>query len=529
MPLLEVQALKTVFKTPKGLVEAVSNVSFKIEKGKTFALLGESGSGKSVTALSILQLLPRNALIGKESHILFHDHDLLNFTEAGMQSIRGAEIAMIFQDPMTSLNPVLTIGDQIKESLRIHRGMRGKALSQEALRLLSDVKISDPLRIFHAYAHQLSGGMRQRAMIAMALAGKPKLLIADEPTTALDVTTQAQIIDLLLQLQKEHQMSILFITHDIKLANKIADDVAIMKSGHVVEQGNCQTVLNDPKAAYSRSLIDSHTKEKRIAQIPNSEVVLAVHNLSVHFPIKKGIFQRTVGFIPAVEKVSFSLRKGETLGIVGESGSGKTTLAKAIMALIKPTAGIIQISNEDMSKWTSSRLRKMRKEFQMIFQDPFYSMDPRFRIFEVISEGMQSLEVEMTESRLQDRIDGLLKEVDLSPEYESRFPHELSGGQRQRICVARAIALNPRLLLLDEPTSSLDVRVQAQVLDLLLRLQKEWELSFLFISHNIATIQTMAHQVAVMQQGRIVEYGPCAEVFQNPKHPYTQKLLAAVL
>ncbi len=534
-PLLAVENLRVVIESQTGNVEAVRQASFEVKPGQTFALLGESGSGKSVTALSILQLLQRNALFGKDSRIVFRGLDLLDLPEYQMRDIRGRDIAMIFQEPMTSMNPIMTIGAQIAEVLRLHQGMKSSKSRQETCRLLELVNIADSERIARSYPHQLSGGMRQRAMIAMALAGRPKLLIADEPTTALDVTTQAQIITLMQQLQAEFGMAILFITHDIALASSIATDVAIMQSGEVVEQGNFEQVLKNPKHLYTRRLLAASPKEQKgsIADSGNNEnnkrenEVLLVQNLKVYYPIKKGLFRRTVGFVKAVDDVSFVIREGETLALVGESGSGKTTLGKTVMSLIQKTSGTVCVLGEDLSLLSQSRLRKSRSEFQIIFQDPFSAMDPRMRIRSILLEGMLALNIGGDAAEREERIDYILQEVGLKPEFKFRFPHELSGGQRQRVCIARALCLGPRLLVLDEPTSNLDVSVQAQTLDLLLRLQKEFDLSYLFITHNMAIVQAMAHSIAVMKNGRMVEYGGAEEVLQHPAHPYTKELLAA--
>lgn len=528
-PILEVQKLKTVLKTSSGWIEAVSCADFTIYPGQTFALLGESGSGKSMTALSILQLLPDSAVHGKDSRILFsnEDLDLLSLTEHQMRSIRGGQIAMIFQEPMISLNPVMSIGEQINESLRIHRQMKNSALRHETLKLLEAVQISDPNRTYEAYPHQLSGGMRQRAMIAMALAGRPKLLIADEPTTALDVTTQAQIIKLLQKLQQEFDMSILFITHDIRLASQIADDVAIMQKGEIVEKGKCKTVLHHPKHPYSQQLILAKPVETKNQFDDSAKTVLDLAHLSVKFPVKSSFLRRTIGTIDAVEDASFILRQGETLGVVGESGSGKTTLAKATIALIPRTSGKVILLDEDLYSLPSNSLRAKRKEFQMIFQDPFSSMDPRMRVRDIILEGMLSQNLGKNPKDREERIDAILLQVGLDPSYKKRYPHQLSGGQRQRICIARALVLGPKLLILDEPTSSLDVSVQSQIIDLLLAFQKEFDLSYLFITHNLEIVKAMAHTVAVMKKGRIVEYGGVEEVLGDPKDPYTQELLAA--
>ncbi len=530
-PILDVQNLITLIKTPTDYVEIIRAASFKIYPGQTFALLGESGSGKSMTALSILQLLPDTAVYGKESKILYKGHnqsiDLLSLTEHQIREIRGGDIAMIFQEPMISLNPVMTIGDQINESLKLHQRLKGKLMQREALSLIEAVQMVNPARIYASYPHQLSGGMRQRAMIAMALAGKPRLLIADEPTTALDVTTQAEIIKLLQDIQCRFNMSILFITHDIRLASQFADQAAIMQRGEIVEIGPCESVLSQPKHPYTQQLVFAKPQEQK--QILNSDVpiILDVANLSVKFPIKSGFLRRINGYVPAVQNVSFQIREGETLGLVGESGSGKTTLGRAVVALLKEAQGQVNFLGENILTLNSNRLKAKRREFQIIFQDPFSAMDPRMRVRDILLEGMLSLNVGSNLQEKEARMDRMLLDVGLDPAFKNRYPHQLSGGQRQRVCIARALVLGPKLLVLDEPTSSLDVSAQTQIIDLLLRLQKEFELSYLFITHNIEVVKWMAHSVAVMSQGRVVEYGSTEDVLGNPKNPYTKQLLLA--
>jgi peptide/nickel transport system ATP-binding protein len=527
-PLLKVKDL-TIFsnqnidqKLPETLVSAVD---FEIFPKQTLALLGETGSGKSVTALSILRLLPPGLKLSKESQILFGQQDLLNLPEVQLRKIRGKGIAMIFQEPTTSLNPVFTIGNQIEEVLHLHQGLKGKQLRLQALRLLELVQMSEVERVYGAYAHQLSGGMKQRAMIAMALAGKPKVLIADEPTTALDITIQAQILALLKELQAEFDMSILFITHDLAVASKIADQVVILHQGKKVEQGPIQDILWHPTQAYTKKLVFAVPKLEKPQVLTDSEMVLSVEHLKVHFPIKQGFFKRTVGFVPAVDDVSFTVREGETLAIVGESGSGKSTLARSVMSLIKPIKGEITLLNESLTQLSQRQLRQRREKFQMIFQDPFSAMNPRWRVKETIEEGMLALGVGTDAAERLDRIDCLLEQVGLSLEHKSRYPHQLSGGQRQRVCIARALAVGPRLLVCDEPTSNLDVSVQAQIIDLFIELQSELEISFVFITHNISLVKAMAHQVAVMRGGKFVEYGAVDRVLNEPQHLYTQALL----
>lgn len=528
-PLLRVEMLKTRVEHNSGDEELIKSINFEVNAGETYVLLGESGSGKSMTALSIMQLLPRSIYFGKESRILFEGIDLLSLPEAKIRQMRGGEIAMIFQEPMTSLNPVFTIGEQIAEALRLHRKMSRKEASQETLSLLEAVQIKDPLRVQKSYSHQLSGGMKQRAMIAMALAGRPKLLIADEPTTALDVTTQAQILQLLQHLQVEYQMAILFITHDLAVARKMGQRVGIMHQGQLVEQGEIERVLNFPEDSYTKQLLAAKPNIDKGEPPLEGEEILALHNLSIYFPVKRGFFQKTVAVVPAVEEVSLQVKAGETLALVGESGCGKTTLAKAVLALMKPSKGQICWLGQPIQQLRSRELREKRSDFQIIFQDPYGAMDPKFRVLDIIEEGLRAFNVGTDAKEREERVDVLLEQVGLRPEHKYRYPHQFSGGQRQRICIARALAVGPRFIVCDEPTSSLDVTVAAQIMDLLIRLQQEYEISYLFITHNMSVVRAMAHNVAVMQAGRIVEYGPCDAVLSNPKHAYTQSLLEAIV
>lgn len=530
-PLLSVQNVTVLLKKhPENALAStlISSLNFDIYPKQTLALLGETGSGKSLTALSILGLLPNSMNMTKESKILLGEQNLLMLPEYQMRKIRGKEIAMIFQEPMTSLNPVSTIGHQIGESVRLHRGLKNQTLRLEVYRLLETVQIPDAERVYNAYPHQLSGGMKQRVMIAMALTGNPKLLIADEPTTALDVTIQAQILILLKQLQAEYGMSILFITHDLAVAAKMADEVVVLHQGIKVEQGKMGSILNHATHPYTQKLISASPTLQKAKVSDLSETVLTVEDLKIHFPIKQGFFKRTVGMVRAVDEVSFSLREGETLAIVGESGSGKTTLAKGIMSLIRPIEGKIVLLNQSLLQLSARQLRKKRDEFQIIFQDPLSAMNPRFRIKDILEEGMLALGVGSDAAERMDRIDHLLEQVGLLPEHKQRYPHQLSGGQRQRVCIARALSVGPRLIVCDEPTSSLDVSVQAQIVDLFIQLQEELEISYLFITHNISLVRSMAHQVAVMHAGKFVETGSVEQVLNDPKHPYTKTLLAAV-
>ncbi|HEX8963377.1 MAG TPA: ABC transporter ATP-binding protein [Rhodocyclaceae bacterium] len=508
-----------------GGTRPVDGISFDIAPGETFALLGESGCGKSMTALSLMRLLPGVARIAGGS-VLLEGRDLLALPEAGMRGLRGGGMAMIFQEPATSLNPVMTIGRQIGEALSLHAA-EGKA---RALELLSAVGIPDPRRRLDEYPFQLSGGMKQRVMIAMALAGNPKLLIADEPTTALDVTIQAQVLDLLKSLQQTRDMAILLITHDLGVAARMADHVGVMRSGKLVEVSPRAEFFRAPSHEYSRALFaalpENLPKLKpgtgpKTGSVPDSGL-LDVDRLKVHFPIRSGLLQRAVGSVKAVDGISLRLAPGRTLALVGESGCGKTTAGKAILRLIEPTAGEVRLEGQRVD---ASNLERVRGTAQMVFQDPFGSLNPRLRIGPIIAEGMQALKIAGDHAA---RIRELLGQVGLAPDMAGRYPHEFSGGQRQRIAIARALAVAPRLLILDEPTSALDVSVQSQILRLLADLQRHLALSYLFITHNIAVVDYLADEVAVMYLGRIVERGTTEQVLRGARHPYTRALLAAV-
>lgn len=527
--LLTVENLTIHIQNKNQTVTPVKDLSFQLYNGQTLAILGESGSGKSLTALSIMQLLPLNCFYEKNSGIFFESKNLLSLPEINLQKIRGKEISMIFQEPMTSLNPVMRVSDQLKEVLKLHTKLPPKQYTSEIERVLTAVQIKHPKRVANAYPHELSGGMRQRVMIAMSLAGNPKILIADEPTTALDVITQFEILKLLKQLQKEFGMSLLFITHDLKVAEKMADEMLIMHQGKIVERGKTSIIVNSPTEAYTRHLFSVAPKAMKQPVPSDAEVLLSVKDLSVFFPIKKGIFKRTVEVVSAVENVSFDVLTGETLGLVGESGSGKTTLAKTILSLIKPNQGTVYLSNVPISKLPERKLRQKRNEFQIIFQDPFSAMDPRMRVVDILEEGMLALNIGSDAEERRDRIELLLKEVGLNPGSQLRYPHQFSGGERQRLCIARALSVSPSLIICDEPTSSLDASVGADILDLLLRLQDEFELAYLFITHNMSILRKIAHRVMVMHQGRIVESGSTEEVLNHPQHAYTKKLLDHML
>ena len=602
-PLLSVKQLTTRLTTSRGVIRPVDGVSFDLRRGETYALLGESGCGKSMTALSLMRLLPHTARFDGEVRLA--GQELLTLPDDAMRDIRGRRMAMIFQEPMTSLNPVLTVGEQIGEVLARHKNLHGAAARRRVLELLDAVGIPDRERRYGEYPHQLSGGMKQRVMIAIALAGEPELLIADEPTTALDVTIQAQILDLLRQLQKDTGMALLLITHDLGVVAGMADQVAVMYAGHIVEQAPRDAFFAHPRHPYSQKLFasmpargkrghklavieggvpslaqefracrfadrcpyawetcrevaprflevdpgqsarchlydpefnrsaptraaDLETDALPAASHASGDTLVRVDDLQVYFPIQQGLLKRVVGHVRAVDGVSFDLQRGRTVALVGESGCGKTTAGKAILQLIRPTAGSVRYGDLELTRLSGQALRAHRRDLQIIFQDPYSSMNPRMRVGDIIEEGMVAQDVGGGVAERRKRVDALLAQVGLAPEAKQRYPHEFSGGQRQRICIARALAVGPKLIVCDEPTSALDVSVQAQILNLLKGLQDELGLSYLFITHNMSVVEYLAHTVAVMYLGRIVEQGTVDEVLQHPKHPYTQALLSAV-
>ncbi len=599
---LALRELSMHIDSERGVVRALDRVSFEIRAGETFALLGESGCGKSMTALSLMRLLPPAGRIAG-GEVRMGGRDLCSLTEAQMRRVRGGDLAMIFQEPGTSLNAVLTVGQQLGEVLAIHRGLKGAAARAEAVALMKQVGIPDPERRLTEYPFQFSGGMKQRVMIAMALAGKPKLLIADEPTTALDVTIQAQVLDLMATLQREQRMAMMLITHDLGVVAKMAHRIGVMYAGHLIEEAPRERFFAKPAHPYSVKLFEAlpegHRQAGKLSTIPGSvpplttdfigcrfaercphawdrcrgeapawhdlgegqrvrchlydaveaarlaarsgaaeqvakpvtrsgDTLLEVEQLQVHFPIKRGVLQRTVGHVKAVDGVSLTLRAGRTLALVGESGCGKTTAGKAILRLIEPTGGRARLGGVDLGELDGKALRTLRSKMQMVFQDPFGSLNPRLRVAEIIDEGMNALGIGGDADARRQRILEIMRLVGLRPEMADRYPHEFSGGQRQRIAVARALAVSPQLIVCDEPTSALDVSVQAQILNLLLELQAELGLAYLFITHNIGVVEYLAHEVAVMYLGRIVEQGSAEEVLKSPRHPYTQALLAAV-
>ncbi|WP_210529358.1 ABC transporter ATP-binding protein [Rubellimicrobium arenae] len=523
-PVLTVTDLHVHFAQDGGQVHAVRGVSFAVERGETVALVGESGSGKSVTALSTVQLLGDNARV--TGSIRYEGREMVGASERDLRRVRGNDISFIFQEPMTSLNPLHTIERQLRESIELHQGLRGEAVQARIIDLLTRVGIRDPETRLGAYPHQLSGGQRQRVMIAMALANGPELLIADEPTTALDVTIQAQILDLLADLKRDEGLSMLFITHDLGIVRKIADRVCVMQGGLIVEQGPAAQIFANPQHPYTRKLLAAEQTGLPAPVPPTAQLVAETRNLRVWFPIQRGLLRRTVGHVKAVNDATLQVRAGETLGVVGESGSGKTTLALAIMRLLPKTDGRIVFMGRDIGDLAQREMRPLRREMQVVFQDPFGSLSPRMTVGEIIAEGLGVHGVEPGRDR-RSMVAEVMAEVGLDPATMDRYPHEFSGGQRQRIAIARALVLKPRLMVLDEPTSALDMTVQVQIVQLLRGLQQKHGLAFLFISHDLKVIRAMAHRVMVMKDGDVVEAGPAAEVFGSPRTAYTRTLMAA--
>ena len=510
--------------------QVLFDVSLSVKKGETVALVGESGSGKSITALSILRLLEDSSDIRLEGQVRFEDRNLLALSPEEIRKIRGNRIAMIFQEPMTSLNPVYTVGNQLIEPLRLHLRMDKKAAETEAVRLLHRTGIDDPAGRMHAFPHQLSGGQRQRVMIAMALACRPSLLIADEPTTALDVTIQAQILALIKDIQQEYGMAVLLITHDLEMVRRHAEAISIMQHGRIVESGKTDEIFAAPAHPYTRCLMSAIPASSR-ATPPPRPVILATKNLSCHFQMFAGWvhpFKRRKTIIKAIDEVSLEMQSGTTWGIVGESGSGKTTLGLAILKLVHSTGAIV-FDGQDIQPWTNRRLRPLRSDIQIVFQDPFSSLSPRFTVQEIIEEGLLVHTPDTTREERYRLVVETMLEVGLEEEMAFRYPHEFSGGQRQRIAIARAIVLRPKLLILDEPTSALDVTIQGQIIALLLQLQKKYDMTYMFISHDLRVVRALADHVAVMQHGKIIEAGPAQEIFTAPVQEYTRTLFAAAL
>ncbi len=551
-PIAQIKNLRVEFQTKDGPVVGVEDVSFSVHPGETVCIVGESGSGKSVSSLSLMRLVEFGGGEIAGGQLLFDRRDKTEMDLSGadqnlMKQIRGNEIGMIFQEPMTALNPVFTVGRQLTEGLRIHKNLSKSQAEDRALELLRQVRIPEPERRLKQYPHELSGGMRQRVVIAMAMACEPRLLIADEPTTALDVTIQAEILALMDRLKRETGTAVMFITHDMAVVAQMADRVVVMFRGNKVEEGTVKEIFENPQHDYTKALLAAVPKlgemqgksapepmkllgveGQNIAPIPGTEeVLLSVKNLTTRFPVKGGLLRRTISNVHAVEDVSFTLNKGQTLSLVGESGCGKSSAGRSILRLVEPMAGEVNLDGLDIMKLDSAGLRKARLDMQMIFQDPFASLNPQMQLIDQVAEPMRNYGV-ASGSELQDRVAQLFDKVQLPRSFMRRFPHEMSGGQRQRIAIARALALNPKLIVADEAVSALDVSVQAQVLNLMMELQSELGLSYLFISHDMAVVERVSHHVGVMYLGRIVELGPRARVFENPQHAYTQALMKAV-
>ncbi len=533
MPLLDVQELSVDFNTGDSVVNAVKRVSFTVGKGETVAIVGESGSGKTVSALSIMRLLSYPAASHPSGKILFRGKDVLTATEDEVRDLRGNNISIIFQEPMTSLNPLHRVEKQVAEIIKIHgratdthKGVTDAEARQTVIDLLRKAGIRDPESRARAYPHELSGGQRQRVMIAMALANKPDLLIADEPTTALDVTIQAQILDLLQKLKDETGMALMLITHNLDIVKKMADRVYVMKDGEIVEQGTTRAIFDNPQHEYTRRLIASEPKGEPPAADKSAPVVLETEDLKVWYPVKSGMLQRVTSHIKAVDGLSLKLRAGQTLGVVGESGSGKTTLGLAILRLVS-SEGKIAYVGKRLDGLNAKAMRPLRREMQIVFQDPYGSLSPRLSVSQIIEEGLVIQNPKMKYDERRDRVSKALLEVGLKPEMQDRYPHEFSGGQRQRIAIARAMVLEPKFVMLDEPTSALDVSVQAQIVDLLRDLQEKRKLAYLFISHDLKVVRALANEVIVMRNGKVVEEGPAEQIFERPETDYTKALLAA--
>ena len=522
--LLSIQDLSISFSSDDGVVNAVHSLSLRVERGETVALVGESGSGKSVTALSVLGLLAPNARY-ESGHIRFKGDELRGADNETLQQIRGNRISMIFQEPMTSLNPLHVVEKQLTETLLLHKRLDATAARQRSLELLRRVRIQTPEEKLQAYPHQLSGGQRQRVMIAMALANEPDLLIADEPTTAVDVTAQAQILMLLQDLQREFGMAVLLITHDLGVVRRVADRMYVMRAGRIVESGSRDQVFNTPQQAYTRTLIDAEPPTRETVADDTAAIVLRGENIRVWYPIKRGMLRRTVGHVKAANGISVLIRAGHTIGIVGESGSGKSTLALALLRLVE-SRGEIEFLNQPIHQFNSHQLKPLRKQIQIVFQDPYGSLSPRLSVAQIVAEGLRAHQIGNAETHDAQVVDALT-EVGLDPDTRHRYPHEFSGGQRQRIALARAMILKPRLLILDEPTSALDRAVQAQMITLLTELQKKHGLAYLFISHDLKVVRALSDEIIVMREGEVVEYGNASRVLQNPQSPYTRALVTA--
>ena len=530
--ILDIKDLSVNFETLAGSVNVVRDINFSVNSGETMALVGESGSGKSVTAMSILRLHDEEQVNYTSGSIYFNGQNILGTDENVIKKVRGSDITMIFQEPMTSLNPTFTVGDQIMEPLIIHKGMNKSAAKKRAIELMALTGIPDPQYRFDSFPHLLSGGQRQRMMISMALACEPKLLIADEPTTALDVTVQLQILLLLEKLQKEFSMAVLMISHDLNLVKRFADHVCVMQDGNIVEQGEVDQLFNQPQHPYTIKLLNSEPErsipEGETDSIQHNRELLRGDNLHCHFSVKSGFFRRTKSIVKAVDDINLVLREGETLGIVGESGSGKTTLGRCLLRL-ENCSGDIYFDQKRIDQLNHSALRAIRKEFQIVFQDPYSSLSPRMTVEQIVGEGLRIHFPHLNKDQRREKIIKILLEVGLEDDILWRYPHEFSGGQRQRIAIARVVILEPKLILLDEPTSALDVSVQKQVLALLRELQERYKMSYLFITHDLKVIEAVAHRVMVMKEGKMVEMGETREIFTAPKEPYTKNLLTASL
>jgi peptide/nickel transport system ATP-binding protein len=558
--LLSVKNLTVEFQTSEGIIRAVNNISFDIPQGKTIGIVGESGSGKSVTSLAVMGLLQKPAARIPSGEIYFNGQDLLKLNEQQMRSIRGNDISMIFQEPMTSLNPVFKVGEQISEALRVHKNLSKKEAWEKAVHLMNQVGIPNPSSSAHKYPHEMSGGQKQRVMIAMAISCDPKLLIADEPTTALDVTIQKQVLELLQKLQQEYKMSMMFITHDLGVIGDIADDVVVMYRSNVVEKNHAQTIFHSATHPYTKGLLACRPKlganprrlltvsdfmtesgEEKIVPVERvqvfdkeqevkseSQILLEVDQLVTQFPIKGGLFGRTVDHFKAVDGVSFKLKKGQTLGLVGESGCGKTTLGRSILRLVEPSAGKIIYDGKDITHVYHEELRQLRKKMQIIFQDPYSSLNPRMTITDILTEPLNIHKVGANKNERFDMARELIEKVGLKSNHMSRYPHEFSGGQRQRICIARALMLRPEFVICDESVSALDVSIQAQVLNLLLDLQQEFGLTYIFISHDLSVVNFIADEVGVMYAGKIIEMDKASRIYKNAKEEYTRSLLSAI-
>lgn len=505
----------------------IKGISFELQAGKIFALVGESGSGKSVTSMATMRLLP-DALKITGGAVEAMGVDLFSLSESRMQEVRGRKVAMIFQNAMTALNPVQTVGQQVAETLKLHTDLRGRSLRARVVELFSEVGIPEPDTRFNFYPHELSGGQQQRIMIAMALACEPEVLIADEPTTALDVTIQEQVLDLIQALTQSRQLAVLLITHDMGVVRHVADEVAVMYHGEIIERASVHEFFHNPQQEYSKRLIDALPDLSKFHHERSHEPLLTVEDVKVHFPIRAGVFQRVVDYTRAVDGVSLTIGRAETYALVGESGSGKSTLGRAILNLEDIAGGEVHFKGQAVQGISRSEMLPLRKKIQVIFQNPFSSMNPRLTIGEIISEGMISLGLGLSAPERESKTASLLERVQLTAEFSRRYPHELSGGQLQRVAIARALAVEPELIICDEPTSALDVSIRSEVLDLLQELQREFGVSYLFITHDLSIVPTLAHHVGVMQSGKIVEQGSAEQILTNPQHPYTKALLASV-